>query len=134
MRLDEGVSDETSAAPEPESGGRGWAKGCLGLAVLAFAIPAGCAALLSMGGGSEWEPTATEAESTCKEWVRDRLKSPATARFSGVETTGGRSTYDVSGAVDSENSFGALVRTAWTCDVRYDAATEQWRGGATLLD
>ena len=58
----------------------------------------------------------------CTDYVRDRLKAPATADFppynGGVSRSG--DTYRVNGYVDSENSFGANLRTNFTCSVSYD--------------
>jgi hypothetical protein len=57
-----------------------------------------------------------QATEECEDSVKDRLKAPATAQFSEVETTpSGAESYDVAGAVDSENSFGALIRSHFTC-------------------
>lgn len=55
----------------------------------------------------------------CREFVRGQLKAPATADFSPVSppdldtTTQG---YRWIGSVDSENSFGANLRTRFTCE------------------
>lgn len=60
--------------------------------------------------------TVTVFTVDCQRRIMDKLKSPATARFpdpawSGTESTG----YAVSGVVDSENSFGALIRAHYGC-------------------
>lgn len=62
----------------------------------------------------------------CRSAVKAQLKSPATAKFPGSlesaaeasETEAGERTW--SGHVDSENGFGAVVRTDFVC--RYDPA------------
>lgn len=61
----------------------------------------------------------------CIEQVTNRLKAPATARFSARDRDneakdGDR--YLFTGTVDSENGFGALIRSEWSCDIR-------WTGG-----
>jgi hypothetical protein len=59
--------------------------------------------------------------------VKARLKAPATARFSGetVEHTAG---YDgVTGDVDAQNSFGALIRSHYTCHAWVDGGA--WHVG-----
>lgn len=67
---------------------------------------------------------AGEVRFACQTWVRGRLKAPATAKFvrSTVETgrlIGGDSTQWVSrGAVDAQNSFGALLRNQYKCVAR----------------
>ena len=58
----------------------------------------------------------SSAEITCEKLVTNRLKSPATADFTGVTTykdTVGD--YITKGNVDSENSFGANIRTTFLC-------------------
>lgn len=56
-----------------------------------------------------------------KDEVPKFLKSPATADFPYLETEvrimgeGDLAVYNVRGAVDSQNGFGALVRTPWSC-------------------
>ena len=60
------------------------------------------------------------AYAACVTAVTDRLKAPATAEFAGiddVEVTKDGGNYTISGAVDSENGFGALIRSSWMCDV-----------------
>lgn len=56
----------------------------------------------------------------CKQWVTDELKAPATATFAEFDetkvTASGRR-YTVRAYVDSENSFGANLRTGYTCIV-----------------
>ena len=52
--------------------------------------------------------------------VRSRLKAPSAAKFCGVNSAvinqnGDRAT--TSGWVDSQNSFGAMIRTHWTCEL-----------------
>lgn len=119
---------------QPATGsGKGRATGCLVIAALVIGIPVACTAIASVGGGDDdWKPTATEARLICEGWVRDQLKAPSTARFVDGTTTGGPTAYTVTGAVDAENSFGAKLRTDWTCDVEYREADQQWHGRAVL--
>lgn len=129
------MDDEEQATPESGAKGRANNKGCflgcggLLLVFVLFVIATSC------GGGSSWEPTATEARTICEGWVKDKLKAPSTARFANDGTThpSGADAWTMSGTVDAQNSFGATIRTAWTCDVRFDSATERWRGTANLL-
>jgi hypothetical protein len=69
----------------------------------------------------------------CRELVRSRLKAPATAVFPDQSFDGMRDDYEtrfgksgdgyaqvvVSAYVDAQNSFGALLRTPWSCRVSY---------------
>ncbi|MFE2998648.1 hypothetical protein ACFXG4_27055 [Nocardia sp. NPDC059246] len=61
------------------------------------------------------------AENACEDLVRDQLKSPVTAQFKvdHDDLTGPDSDIrgTVSGTVDSQNGFGAMVRSDWGCTV-----------------
>lgn len=70
------------------------------------------------------------AEATCRTEVLTRLKAPSTAQFASASTRYGvgqtADFYTVTGEVDAQNGFGALLRTAYRCDVtREQDAT--WR-------
>jgi hypothetical protein len=71
------------------------------------------------------EPKVTEgmAYEACKSMVTDRLKAPGSARFQGIFEAnlvnhGDRISWD--GWVDSQNGFGALLRTRFNCYVTID--------------
>lgn len=71
--------------------------------------------------------TKTEARSLCHKQVTDRLKSPASANFEGLTEFDAEKTSDswkISGHVDSQNSFGATMRTNYTCNVRPTSETD----------
>lgn len=66
----------------------------------------------------------------CEGQVRARLKAPRTAVFppaseAVVARRGNADEYRVKSYVDSENSFGALIRTRYTCDVDY-VGVDRW--------
>lgn len=63
------------------------------------------------------EVTGVSAELACQDFVKNRLKAPSTAKFSAVSHTGSGSFYTVTGAVDAQNSFGAMLRLNFTCKV-----------------
>jgi len=81
--------------------------------------------LVGPGAGDAWAKGSKHgAWDVCSEFVKDRLKAPASADFAeygaadtAVTKTG--KTYTVLGFVDAENSFGANIRTTYTCKVRY---------------
>lgn len=76
-----------------------------------------------------------DAYEACQGWISDRLKSPATAIFPDLDDPKVRATegefyrlstptptFKFESYVDSENGFGALIRTGWSCEVfRYGA-------------
>ena len=71
----------------------------------------------------EPEPVATYStvafEVGCRSLIRDQLKSPATAEFEDTFASNSIQTLPVGyfwpGWVDSQNSFGALIRTKFKC-------------------
>lgn len=100
----------------------------LGLATTLAALAlTGCSASTS---SDDPEPDVEDdiaAEVMCEEFVKDRLKAPATAEFSDQHAESiGEQRWDVTGSVDSENSFGALIRSSYRCDIRY-LGDDQWR-------
>ncbi|WP_288649637.1 hypothetical protein [Pseudomonas sp. UBA5568] len=66
-------------------------------------------------------------------FVKQRLKSPATAQFPYVNDQGvdvvpdGECGFQVSAYVDSQNGFGALIRSSYRASISYDRATKLWR-------
>lgn len=91
-------------------------------------------AVLLFGGGGEPAPDlAAGATKACtQEYVPDRLTSPATAEWSDIEVDqDGDTYYRVTGSVDSENAFGAMVRSTWDCYVARDG--DGWRAVEVAL-
>jgi hypothetical protein len=88
-----------------------------------LAIVAGIAlsaVLTACGGGSD-TGAQVGAYQSCERAVKTTLKAPSTADFSGYSDSDIKSAgniYTVAGYVDSENSFGAKIRTDWNCQVR----------------
>lgn len=77
----------------------------------------------------ESQPTTVDAWLMAKQFVTDNLKSPATAQFpsygkENVQALDGGD-FQVAGYVDSQNGFGALLRTDWTCRLHYQGR-EKW--------
>ena len=68
----------------------------------------------------------------CEEWVKAKLKAPSTADFSGQVVSGGPVSWTATGAVDSENSFGATVRSSWSCEIKLIG--DQWNGQTRLVE
>jgi hypothetical protein len=85
----------------------------------------------SLTGSSTPRPdhTTTDAYLICKKFVTDRLRAPSTATFpnsgdSNVHSVHrGGGTYDVTGYVDSQNGFGAMLRTTFNCSVEWQSGT-----------
>lgn len=105
---------------EIERSGKRWA-GVIVALVVGFAI----FATTRVGHEATPEEERGDAQRACQEtFVPARLKAPATADYSAVSATGGSGRYTVTGSVDSQNSFGALVRSSFTCSVHLSG--DQW--------
>lgn len=100
--------------------------GCLAL-IAVFAGVAMCSASNEDDGPSQTD-LEYGARDVCETFVERRLKSPSTADFSDTTTAAsGESEWTVSGAVDSQNGFGAMIRNNYTCVVRpKDVAGDNW--------
>ncbi len=97
----------------------GCAVGCL----ILFLIPV---FLVAFGGNyGSGDPSDSEAYVMSHQFVRNSLKAPRTAKFpySGDEgvsiSKSSDNVYAIRGYVDSENSFGAMIRTEYRCVLRY---------------
>lgn len=72
-----------------------------------------------------------EAGIICERFVTKRLKSPSTAKFASVIWDGvravksGKNQYTFRSWVDSQNSFGAMIRTQFNCVI--EDAGDQWK-------
>jgi hypothetical protein len=71
----------------------------------------------------EYDPWS-KAQSVCEDHMLDRLKSPASAEFGPTEVST-MAPYTVTGVVDAQNSFGATLRSSYTCVV--SVSDGQWR-------
>lgn len=93
--------------------------------VTAAAITAGL--FLVTACSSDGTPLGESAAVMCEGFVKKRLKSPGTADFPGVTSDDYAKTatlhdttpwmYKVTGVVDSQNGFGATVRSDYVCTV-----------------
>ncbi|MGW0938863.1 hypothetical protein [Streptomyces sp. NPDC002666] len=94
-------------------------------AITATAIAAGM--LLTTACSSDGKPLDESAAVMCETFIKKRLKSPGTADFPGVASDEYAKTavlhdtkpwkYKVTGVVDSQNGFGATVRSNYVCTV-----------------
>jgi regulatory protein YycI of two-component signal transduction system YycFG len=74
-------------------------------------------------------PDKIDAYIMMKEFVKDKLKSPASADFESNQTIGYKfenGIFTFSGYVDSQNSFGAMLRTRFTVSINYKFETKKW--------
>jgi hypothetical protein len=109
---------------------RNGAIGCVVILIVFFLLYKTCG-----GNNNEYEtPWQDKDESTmayimCQDWVKQRLVSPATAdfpRYDQVTVTRNGQVYTIVGYVDSQNRFGALLRSNFYAEVE-QIDKERWR-------
>lgn len=94
--------------------------------------------LLFAFGSSDSEDDGTRTSSyhrmlaynVAEEYVKPKLKSPRTADFPNIYEKDshikevGEGRFRINSWVDSQNSFGAIVRSNWSCDVFIDESED----------
>jgi len=118
------TAGEPASQPDPpETPSPSVLKPILIISAVIIGLCAGCVTLFSAVGDDDPSGHVTVA---CRDWVKERLKAPATADFSqetaAVEDSAANR-WKVTGVVDSENSFGAKVRSRWTCIATHEGDT-----------
>lgn len=84
-------------------------------------------------GSGEPEDLTYQAEGHCEDWVKEKLKAPASADFTTTSTVGaGQGPWTFAGTVDADNSFGAKIRNKWEC--RIELGDGMFTGSTRLLD
>lgn len=129
-----GPTPPVSAAvppPTPAAAPKKTAGGCVVLIVLVVgALIVGTIAMALFGPRTPEHSTAA-AFVTCNQFVENRLRAPGSTKFPYVTEatiqTLGDADYEVSSYVDSQNGFGALLRSKYTCAVTYELDSKQWR-------
>jgi len=90
-------------------------------------------------GSYEYEPDELSAYAMAQQFVEQRLKAPSTAKFPGgswnfVEKIGEQTDmvghrypkYRIKAYVDSQNAFGAQIRTHFVCEITY-LGSKKWQ-------
>lgn len=72
------------------------------------------------------------AKIACRGMVQDKLKAPSTADFSNESVSGSGTSWTVSGSVDAQNSFGAKIRSSYTCSITFSPSDDQWSGPVSV--
>jgi hypothetical protein len=76
------------------------------------------------------EHSRSGAYSVCKQFVTNRLRAPKTAEFPSLSASDHQITaytdgeYRVTSYVDSQNAFGALIRSTYVCEVKHQAGSK----------
>lgn len=106
---------DKAGVPKPSTG----CGGCLviiGAAILLFLVVTVVSGV--NGDDGPREPDPYEAVLMCEKRVEDLLKAPTTAEFNLQAT--GSNPFTVRGTVDSENGFGAMIRSQVQCTVEIE--------------
>lgn len=103
------------------------------LVAISVAVVGGLFAVDHWRGGST-DDQSGYVKVACRDWVKDRLTSPATAKFSGESVSRTGNTYVVTGSVDSQNSFGAMIRNGYQCEAINDGSGSSSLVSLTGLD
>lgn len=94
----------------------GFLWGCLGCVTVPVLILVIMMIVGAVNGSKGYDSNNKyEAIAQCEARVKDMLKAPSTASFDSDAT--GDGTWKVTGTVDAENSFGAKIRSAYSCTV-----------------
>ncbi|MBN4070747.1 hypothetical protein JYT76_03610 [Olleya sp. AH-315-F22] len=101
--------------------------GC-GLIVIILIVLVVLASIFNDDSNTTYIPTDNHAIRFAQSKVKPLLKSPSTAKFPDFRerqdhVTGCCGEFTVKSWVDSENSFGATIRTYYECDVIYEGET-----------
>jgi hypothetical protein len=97
------------------------------IALVLVAGIGGCSAWAASRGSTPSEADKhRDAGRVCKDFVKRQLKAPATAEFGTPDVTGSAGTYSSTGTVDAENSFGAKLRSTYTCQVHEASDRKNW--------
>ena len=85
---------------------------------------------------AEW-PNKAQAYIMSQEFVKERLKSPSTAKFPwGAEQYTmylGDGKYQIDAYVDSQNGFGAMIRNKFTCTIVSQDSGKTWNCKGCVL-
>lgn len=106
---------------------QGFRLGCFGwFGVIALVIVA-ISYFGSLNGTSS--PTKYQAYTDCQGAIEPHLKSPSSAEFSDKNfqyNPDDDTDFRVKMTVDSQNSFGAMVRSNFSCTMHFSKSTGDW--------
>jgi hypothetical protein len=93
--------------------------GCAALIIIFIAVIAGWAFSSNDTGK---EPSRLDAYVASQQFVEKQLKAPSSAKFPVFDNSMvvplGNNRFKVAAYVDAQNSFGAIIRTSYTCTVK----------------
>lgn len=98
------------------------------VALIFFAFVIYIVVVSNSGGSSKIEPNAREAKQICETAVERQLKAPSTAKFNSTfqYNPSDEHDYRVATTVDAQNSFGAMMRTEFNCNMTWNPSGRDW--------
>lgn len=124
-RLYDKMNEPPPYTPPPPKKANNWVfviVPCLGLIIYLFSPSEKSAP----SGSSMTSNNKFLAYSYAEDFVKKQLKSPSTAKFPGTFeknehiTELGASRYKIVSWVDSQNGFGAMIRTNFSCIIQFE--------------
>lgn len=117
------------------------------LMVLLLLFVGACAILAMLGGGGSSgggrpaisQPDKYGAWDVCKRQITSQLKAPSTAKFPRITddgviaTTVDNKKWAITGYVDAQNGFGAMIRSEFLCEATHTSGTN-WQVRAMLVE
>lgn len=127
------MTESTSPEPAAESTPPAKPKAKLGTGGLIFVglIVLCCVGAIIKSQVGDKEPGDVDARVMCEQFVEDRLKSPKSADYSGESVFREGDVWVVTGKVDAQNSFGAMIRNSFKC--RMTVSGDTWRLAEPVL-
>lgn len=103
------------------------ASGCVILCCILFVLISLLGSLSDSGSSSSRPDTARDSDAIimAQDFVEQRLRSPASAKFPWsdehrvVKVPDQPNVWRINSYVDSQNGFGAMIRSRWYCELEY---------------
>lgn len=100
------------------------------IAILVLAIIFICGGIFISSYEKQEITHESDAWFMCQKFISDRLKSPSTAKFQPVTNANVQilenNSFIVEVYVDSQNGFGAMIRSDFVCHLTYEPENERW--------
>lgn len=110
-------------SPEKQTVNKKAKTGCCGLLVILAVVIFFAVTCSRSGADKNNKHSLMEAFIMSQDFVKQRLKAPASAQFATNCDEGSNqlndSSFFIVGHVDSQNSFGALLRSNYTCRITF---------------
>lgn len=126
------ISSKAKACPNCGYEMKSKGGGCLwtiGMAIAIFILFSIFSYYLNEGDTDTVTYSKSLAYNYAEDFVKEKLKSPSTAKFPGLldrdkhiaKTSEG--VYKIYSWVESQNSFGATIRTRFSCTIRFEGSS-----------